>query len=105
MNSTQETVEPSLLLCDWGSKWLVGFNAGKTWLVLFDWSNNIGAIDVEMDGSVLEEKSYFKILGLTFSSKLDWGSYIITIAKAASNKIRALICTNDDDDDDDELFM
>ena len=45
-------------------------------------------------------------LELTFSSKLDWGSYIITIAKAVSNKIRALICTNDDDDDDDdELFM
>ena len=27
--------------------------------------------------SVLEEKSSFKMLGLTFSSKLDWGSYII----------------------------
>ena len=60
-------------------------------MVSFDWSNNIGAIDVEMDGSVLEEKSYFKILGLTFSSKLDWGSYIITIAKPASMKIGALI--------------
>ena len=27
-----------------------------------------------MDGSVLEEKSSFKMLGLTFSSKLDLGS-------------------------------
>ena len=44
-----------------------------------------------MDGSVLEEKSYFKMLGLTFSSKLDWGSYIISIAKTASKKIGALI--------------
>ena len=43
-----------------------------------------------MDGSVLEEKS-FKMLGLTFSSKLDWGSYIISIAKTASKKIGALI--------------
>ena len=25
------------------------------------------------------------MLGLTFSSKLDWDSYIITIAKTASN--------------------
>ena len=41
---------------DWGKKWLVDFNAGKTQLVLFDWSNNTGAIDVKMDGSVLEEK-------------------------------------------------
>ena len=40
-----------------------------------------------MDGSVLEEQSYFKMLGLTFSSKLDLGSYIISIAKTVSKKI------------------
>ena len=39
----------------------------------FDRSNNTGASNVKMDGSVLEEKSSFKMLGLTFSSKLDWG--------------------------------
>ena len=33
----------------------------------------------------------FKMLGLTFSSKLDWGSSIISIAKTASNKIGDLI--------------
>ena len=31
------------------------------------------------------------MLGLTFSSKLDWGSYIISIAKTGSKKIGALI--------------
>ena len=31
------------------------------------------------------------MLGLTFSSKLDWGSYIISIAETASKKIEALI--------------
>ena len=67
------------------------FNAGKIQLVLFDWSNNNGSIDVKMDGSVLEEKSSFKMLGLTYSSKLDWGSYIFSIAKTASKKIGALI--------------
>ena len=51
----------------------------------------IFGIDVKMDGSVFEEKSSFKILGLTFSSKLDWGTYIISIAKTASKKIGALI--------------
>ena len=45
---------------------------------------NTCAIDVKMDGSVLEEKSSFKILGLTFSSKLDRGSYIISVAKSVS---------------------
>ena len=41
---------------DWGRKWLVDFNAGKTQQVSFDRSNNTGAIDVKMDGSVFEEK-------------------------------------------------
>ena len=76
---------------DWGRKWLVDFNAGKTQLVLFDRSKNTGAIDVKMDGSVLEEKTSFKMLGLTFSSKLGWGSYIVSIAKTSSKKIGALI--------------
>ena len=73
--------------------WLVDFNAGKTQLVSFDQPNNHSSIDVKMDGSVLEEKSSFKMLGLTFSSKVDWGSYMITIAKTASKKIGALICS------------
>ena len=76
---------------DWGRKWLVDFNAGKTQLVWFDRSKITSAIDVKMDGSVLEEKTSFKMLGLTFSSKLDWGSYIVSIAKTASKKIGALI--------------
>ena len=59
--------------------------AGKTQLVSLDRSNTTTAIDVEMDGSVLEEKSSFKMLGSTFSSKLGWGSYIISV--------RALICS------------
>ena len=76
---------------DWGRKCLVDFNAGKTQLVSFDRSKNTGAIDVKMDGSVLEEKTSFKMLGLTFSSKLGWGSYIFSIAKTVSKKIGALI--------------
>ena len=40
----------------WGRKWLVDFKAGKTQPVSFDRSNNTHAIDVKMDGSVLEEK-------------------------------------------------
>ena len=41
---------------DWGSKWLVDFNAVKTQSVLVDLSNNTGVVDVEMNMSVLEEK-------------------------------------------------
>ena len=41
---------------DWGSQWLVDLNAGKSQLVLFDWSNITGTIEVKIDGFVLEEK-------------------------------------------------
>ena len=68
-----------------GKKWLVGFNAGKTQLVLFDRSNSF--IDVKVDGSVLKEKSPFKMLWLTFSSKLNWVYYIISMVKLLLGKL------------------
>ena len=43
-----------------------------------------------MDGSILEKKSP-KMQGLSFFSKLDWDSYIVSSAKTASKKIGALI--------------
>ena len=74
---------------DWVEKWLVDFNARKTQLVSVDWSNSNGSIGVKMDGSVQQGKLSFKMLGLTFSSKLNWGSHIISIAKTVSKKIGA----------------
>ena len=78
---------------DWSRKWFVDFNAWKIKLVSFDQSNNTGANDIKTDGSVLEEKSPFKMIRLTFSSKLDWGSNIISTTKTAPKKIGALICS------------
>ena len=72
----------------WGRKWLVDFNAGKTQLNSFGRSNNTGVIGVKMDGSVHEENSSFKLLGLTFFSKLYWDSYIISVAKTAFKTIK-----------------
>ena len=97
------------LICGNNSNWLLNLNliyetlwtgAGSGLLIsmleklncfFFGRSNNTGSIDVKMDGSVLEEKSYFKMLGLTFRSKLDLGSYIFVITKTASKKIGTLI--------------
>ena len=76
---------------DWGRRWIVNFNVGKTQLLLLDRSKNTGAIDVKMYGFVFEEKSTFKMVGLTFFSKLDWGSDIVSIAETASKKIGTLI--------------
>ena len=49
---------------DWGRKWLIDNNAGKTQLVSVDQSNNTDAIDVRMDGSILEKNSSFKDAGV-----------------------------------------
>ena len=59
---------------EWGREWLIDFIAGKTRLVFLDRSSNSGATDVKMDGPFLEEKSSFKILGLFFSTLLNWAS-------------------------------
>ena len=73
---------------DLGRNWLVYFNVGRM-LFLFDWSNNTGAIEVKMHGSVKEK--LFTMLGSTLSSELNWSSYIC-IAKTAS-KTGNLICS------------
>ena len=78
---------------EWGNRWLVSFNARKTQLVSFDWLSNSGVIDIKLEKAVLEEKSSFCLLGLSFTPKLKWGSYIISIAKAAFKKIGALLCS------------
>ena len=51
---------------EWDRKWLVNFNASY----LFERSDNTGVIDVKMNGSVLQEKPSFKIMGLF--SLLSW---------------------------------
>ena len=51
---------------DWGKRQLVNFDDG-----MFDRSNNSGVIDAKINGSALEEKSSFKIVGVSFFSKLD----------------------------------
>ena len=57
---------------DWGAgSGLLILMWEKLKLVSFDRSNNTGDIDVEVDGSVLEQKSSSKMLGLTLSSKFD----------------------------------
>ena len=72
---------------DLGRKWLVGFNAGKSQLVLFERSYNTGAIDVKMDGPVLEEKSSLKMPRLSFSCRLDWALTLYLLLKLPPRKM------------------
>ena len=75
---------------NWYRKWLVDINAGETRLVPFDRFNNSGTIDMKMDGSIPEEKSCFKKLELYFFSKLDWGSYSVSMSQLLTLPVRKL---------------
>lgn len=75
----------------WARKLLVNFSAGKSRCVSFACSNNSYAIDVETDGSDVDEKSSSKMLGLSFFCPLEWATYKIVIAKTTSENIRILI--------------
>ena len=68
-----------------GKKWLVDFNAEKTQLNSFDWFNNTGSINVKMNA--LEEKSSFKILELTFSSKVDGAITLSLLLKSSPRRL------------------
>ena len=72
---------------DLGRKSLVGFNAGKSQLVLFDQCNDTGAIDVKMDGPVLQEKSSLKMPRLPFSCTLDWALTLSLMLKLLPRKM------------------
>ena len=74
-------------------KWVANFNAGKTELVLFEWFDNSGAINVKIDGSFLEKKSHFKIMALPLSSKLDKDPCIVSISETVPKKMGALNCS------------
>ena len=54
-------------IVDRRKKWLVDFNAAKTELVSFYLSNNTGAIDVKLDGTVPGEKSSFNMLTANYT--------------------------------------
>ena len=72
---------------DLDRKLLVDLSSGKTELVSFDRSNNIGATDAKMGLFLRENHLIAKKLGLPFYSRLDCGSSIVSIAKAVSKKM------------------
>ena len=70
----------------WGRKWTVNFNVRKTQLASFD-CHLTGAIDVKMDGSILDKRSSFRMLGLLFSLS---SSYAVSIATIFATKLDSL---------------
>lgn len=60
---------------NWRRKWFVSFNDGITETPSFEYSNNTGVIDIKTHGFLLDEKSSFKILRLSY--KLVWVDLLI----------------------------
>ena len=72
---------------DCGRNWVVDFNAVKTQLVYLT-SLIIPVLLIRNQATLLlRKKSSFKMLVFSFSFKLDWGSYVITIVKLFSWKL------------------
>ena len=59
-------------------------------LVKLNWSCVTRLIDVKMDESVYEEKSLFKMLGLSCTSELNGGFYI-TLRDKKNDKIKNIL--------------
>ena len=68
-------------IVDWNREWFVYVIAGITYLVLFDRSNKSGAIDVKLDGFLIEEKSCFEMLRFSFASRFYWDWYHYLLVK------------------------
>ena len=77
-----------LVLLHWVfvNKWLNDFNTGKTPFFPIHRSSDPGAINVKMQVYVRDEKSSFKMLGLSSIFELEWDSYTVSIAKTTLRK-------------------
>ena len=76
--------EPNYDLLDtayWNRKVIAVFGDRKNKLDFFDCSNKSGFLELNMDGFFLKEKSPFKIVKVSLSSKLDRGSYIMFVVE------------------------
>lgn len=71
-----------------GGNGFVDFIVRKTQLVSLNCSSNFGITDGEMNGFIYDENDLLTCSDCLFPSKLDRGSYIISIAKAFSKKSR-----------------
>ena len=72
---------------DWVREWLADLNAKKNQFALFDHLNNCNVVDMKTVGFILSEKWSSKMLGLSLSSTLDWGSYFFLFVKLPLRKL------------------
>ena len=78
---------------DWGKKGIVDFNAGEAKLGSFEQFRTLVLLMQKRMDLLLKQNHFFEkmMLGLSFSSKLNWGSHTVSIAKTAFKKMGPLI--------------
>ena len=78
-------------IVEWGDKWLVSFNSGKTKLLSVNRYHHPNLCEMEMSGSKLTENDSVRLLGITLTNKMCFNSYIESIAKSAAMKVGSLL--------------
>ena len=71
---------------NWANQWLVTFNASKTKTMLLT-NKNVNHPDLIFDGTVLENVTTHKHLGLNFSANLKWSLHIDKMLESASRML------------------
>ena len=77
-------------IVEWGRKWLIDFNLGKTQLISLTRLMKLVLLMWKWMGLFLRENHLLRCW-VAFLFRIVWGSYIISSAKSASKKIGALI--------------
>ena len=78
---------------DWGKKWFADFNAEKKKSLLCLTDMILVLLTWKWIGLFLMKNHILRCWGCLSLLKLDWESYIVSIARIASKKIGALICS------------
>ena len=73
---------------DQGRKWLVDFNVEKTQFVSFDQFNNTGAINKEIDKSVIEENHLLKCWECLILLNQIWAVTVFLLLKLPPRKLK-----------------
>ena len=78
-------------ISQWANAWLVTFNASKTLSMIFSRkSNPVHHPSLFMNGTIIEETTRHKYLGLTFSSTCTWTDHVNTISEKAWTRLNFL---------------
>ena len=78
-------------ISQWANAWLVTFNASKTLSMIFSRkSNPVHYLSLFMNGTIIEETTRHKHLGLTFSSTCTWTDHVNTISDKAWTRLNFL---------------